>query len=65
MAGGEDTWWVYDDTAVDKNGSPAGGKRRLIREGGITGGITGQGSRSAPGSRRGSSVDCFSTTDEN
>ena len=38
MAGGEDAGWVYDDTAADNNGSPAGGKRRLIREGG--GGLT-------------------------
>ena len=36
MAGREDTGWAYDDTAVDNNGSPAGGKRRLIREGGLT-----------------------------
>ena len=34
MAGGEDAGWVYDNTAMDNNGSPAGGKRRLIREGG-------------------------------
>ena len=33
MAGGEDAGWVYDDTASDNNGSLAGGKRRLIREG--------------------------------
>ena len=29
-------WWVYVDTATDNNGSPAGGKRRLIPEGGLT-----------------------------
>ena len=62
MAGGEDAGWVYNDSAANNNGSPAGGKRRLIREGGGGGGgafLSGQ------GSRRGSSVDCFSTTDEN
>ena len=34
MAGGEDAGWFSYDTAAGDNGPPAGGKRRLIREGG-------------------------------
>ena len=34
MANGEDVGRICDDTAVGDNGPPAGGKRRLIREGG-------------------------------
>ena len=33
MADGEDAGWCYYDTAAGDNGPPAGGKRRLIREG--------------------------------
>ena len=48
----------YYDTTAGNKGSPAGGKRRLIREGGGGAYLSGQGLCSAPGSRRGSSVDC-------
>ena len=66
MADGEDAGGFYYDTSAGDNGPPAGGKRRLIREGGGGGGcLSGQGSCSAPGHRRGSSVDCFPTTDDN
>ena len=59
----EDAWWICYDPTSGGNGPPAGGKRRLIREGGTR--LSGQGSCSAPGPRRGSSVDCFPTTDDN
>ena len=64
MADGEDAVFFCYDTSAGDNGPPAGGKRRLIREGG-GGRLSGQGSCSAPGPRRGSSVDCFPTTDDN
>ena len=35
MAGREDAGWVYYDPTSGSNGSPAGGKRRLIREEGL------------------------------
>ena len=34
MADREDAWWIYYDPTSGGNGPPAGGKRRLIREGG-------------------------------
>ena len=34
MANGEDVGRIHDDTAAGDNRPPAGGKRRLIREGG-------------------------------
>ena len=34
MADGKDAGWICDDTTASDNGPPAGGKRRLIREGG-------------------------------
>ena len=46
------------------NGPPAGGKRRLIRGGG-GGAPLGSVVMFGPGPRRGSSVDCFPTTDDN
>ena len=62
-----DAGGFHYDTSAGDNGPPAGGKRRLIREEGGGGGgcLSGQGSCSAPGPRRGSGVDCFPTTDDN
>ena len=64
MADGEDAGWVYYDTAVGDNGPPAGGKRRLIREGG-GGSPLGSVVTFGPGAWRGNSIDCFPTTDDN
>ena len=60
MANREDAWWIYYDPTSGGNGPPAGGKRWLIREGGPP---LGSGIMFGPG--RGSSVDCFPTTDDN
>ena len=65
MADGEDARGFYYDTSAGDNGPPAGGKRRLIREGGGGGATLGSGIMFGPGPRRGSSVDCFPTTDDN
>ena len=67
MAEGKDAGGFHYDTCEGDNGPPAGGKRRLIREGGGGGGgcLSCQGSRSAPGPRWGSGIDCLPTTDDN
>ena len=57
MTDGEDAGRGYYDTAADDNGPPAGGKRRLIREGGAR--LSGQWSCSAPGPRRGEQYRLF------
>ena len=41
MADGEDAGRVYYDTAAGDNGPPAGGKRRLIRDGGPASRVSG------------------------
>ena len=64
MAEGKDAGGLHYDSSAGGNGPPTSGKRRLIRGGGGGGGYpSGQGSRSAPGPRWGSGIDCFPTGD--
>ena len=66
MAGREDAGWVYYDTVAGDNGPPVNGPQKTAADPRGGGGrISGQWSCSAPGPRRGNSVDCFPTKDDN
>ena len=62
MAEGKDAGGFHYDTSAGDNGPTAGGKRRLIREGGLP---LGSGITFGPGPRLGSGIDCLPTTNNN